>query len=177
MGAWCSRPSLSDSLVQRTGQADANGVVLPPCIERSLSQLFTNREPSWGVTLLIYLSSSEPESAGFEKLFDIGKLYNWREVKLTMMIKEKWNERLASGIHVGVWEKSRESSGWSYHVGNNHFCCLGLAVNLSATIAWWIGEVIVRLEEPQLEPELTLSGRQVPPALSPSLALCVQTTL
>lgn len=32
-------------------------------IDKELSQLFTNKAPSWG----------------FEKLFDMGKLYNFRE--------------------------------------------------------------------------------------------------
>jgi hypothetical protein len=37
--------------------------ILADPIDKELSQLFTNKAPSWG----------------FEKLFDMGKLYNFRE--------------------------------------------------------------------------------------------------
>ena len=45
------------------GGEEGAPVMLPDPIEKELSQMFTNKAPSWG----------------FEKLFDIGKLYNWRE--------------------------------------------------------------------------------------------------
>uniref|UniRef100_A0A7S4PRR9 MATH domain-containing protein n=1 Tax=Guillardia theta TaxID=55529 RepID=A0A7S4PRR9_GUITH len=102
--------SKNSATSSKMGQADANGVVLPPCIERSLSQLFTNREPSWG----------------FEKLFDIGKLYNWREGYMLEYGKNR--ERVQDG-HITLEIIIFAASG-------------------------------LRLEEPQLEPELTLSGRQ-----------------